>query len=43
MRNAEIVIALLFGFLIAGVVPREGKHYVSTAQIEAAPAITFLW
>ena len=24
-------------------IPRQGKHYVSTASITAAPGITFLW
>ncbi|KAK9795575.1 hypothetical protein WJX73_005235 [Symbiochloris irregularis] len=43
MRNAEVIIALLFGYLIAGVVTRDGQHYVNTSAIDQAPGITFLW
>lgn len=43
MRNAEVIIALLFGYLMAGVITREGQHYVSTANITSSPGITFLW
>ncbi|MCJ1422972.1 hypothetical protein MMC29_000853 [Sticta canariensis] len=41
--SAEVIIALLFGYLIAGVVTREGQHYVDTSTIKASPGITFLW
>lgn len=43
MRNAAVVIALLFGYLIAAVSRYDGKSYVSTDGIKAAPVVTFLW
>ena len=43
MRNSGIIISLLFGYLMAGVIPREGKHYVSTQTIQESDVITFLW
>lgn len=45
MRNASVVLALLFGYLIAAVVPSlsTGASFVSTATIQAAPVVTFLW
>ena len=43
MRNSGIIISLLFGYLMAGVIPREGKHYVSTQTIQDSDVVTFLW
>jgi uracil-xanthine permease len=43
MRNSQIIIALLLGYLIAGVSKRDGLTYVDTANIKAAPGATFLW
>jgi len=49
MRNCEVVIALIFGYFVAGVSsyqpPGGGDRlwYVTPDRINAAPAITFLW
>lgn len=43
MRNASVIIALLFGYLIAACIKYQGKRYVITDKIDAAPGITFLW
>ncbi|EFN55989.1 hypothetical protein CHLNCDRAFT_145360 [Chlorella variabilis] len=41
MRN--VIIALLFGYMIAGIATYDGAKFVTGAKISAAPAITFLW
>ena len=43
MRNCSVILALLFGYLIAACIKFEGKKYVITNKIEQAPGITFLW
>lgn len=43
LRNCGVVIALLFGYFLAGVTRYNGLKYVTSAKINAAPAITFLW
>ncbi|KAG2448886.1 hypothetical protein HYH02_006235 [Chlamydomonas schloesseri] len=43
MRNASVILALLFGYLIATVTNYHGKKYVITTKIDQAPGITFLW
>ncbi len=43
MRNASVIIALLFGYMIAACIKFQGKRYVITDKIDAAPGITFLW
>ncbi|PNW77579.1 hypothetical protein CHLRE_10g442800v5 [Chlamydomonas reinhardtii] len=43
MRNASVILALLFGYLIAAVTTYQGKKYVITTKIDQAPGITFLW
>ncbi len=43
MRNASVILALLFGYLIAAVTNYQGKKYVITTKIDQAPGITFLW
>ncbi|GLI64085.1 hypothetical protein VaNZ11_007254 [Volvox africanus] len=43
MRNASVILALLFGYLIAACIKFEGKKYVITDKIDQAPGITFLW
>ncbi|EFJ52311.1 hypothetical protein VOLCADRAFT_115955 [Volvox carteri f. nagariensis] len=43
MRNASVILALLFGYLIAACIKFEGKKYVVTTKIDQAPGITFLW
>ncbi|KAG2433014.1 hypothetical protein HXX76_008741 [Chlamydomonas incerta] len=43
MRNASVILALLFGYFIAAVTNYQGKKYVITNKIDQAPGITFLW
>ncbi|KAG2500997.1 hypothetical protein HYH03_000819 [Edaphochlamys debaryana] len=43
MRNASVIIALLFGYFIAAVTNYDGNKYVTTGLIDSAPGITFLW
>ena len=43
MKNCNVIIALLFGYFIAGVSNYEGDSYVLTDNIKNAPVITFLW
>ncbi|KAG2500224.1 hypothetical protein HYH03_001802 [Edaphochlamys debaryana] len=43
MRNASVILALLFGYMIAACVSWEGKKYVITDKIDTAPVVTFLW
>lgn len=43
LRNCSVIIALLFGYLIAGVTTHDGKKYVTSSQIDRAPGITFIW
>eukprot|EP00798_Chlamydomonas_sp_ICE-L_P024766 gene24766-10408_t len=44
MRNGAVVIALLFGYFIAAVVPGpHGHKYIDIGIINQAPVATFLW
>jgi len=43
MKNSNVIIALLFGFLVAGCSNKNGDNYVTSTAIDAAPSITFLW
>lgn len=43
MKNCNVVLALLFGYLIAGVTNYEDQPYVDASKISAAPGIDFLW
>mmetsp|Transcript_22634 Transcript_22634/g.53383 ORF Transcript_22634/g.53383 Transcript_22634/m.53383 type:complete len:387 (+) Transcript_22634:155-1315(+) len=43
MKNCNVIIALLFGYFIAGVSDNDGNSYVNTDAIKNADAITFLW
>lgn len=43
VRNASVIIALLFGYVIAVVTKHKGLKYVITDKIDQAPGITFLW
>ena len=43
MKNCNVIIALLFGYLIAGVTDYEGAKYVTNSNIVNADPITFLW
>ena len=42
-RNCNVVLALCFGYFVAGVSNYEGDSYVDTAAITNADPITFLW
>lgn len=43
MKNCNVILALFFGYFIAGVTNLDGAEYVTTANIVNAPAIDFLW
>jgi len=43
MKNCNVILALLFGYFVAGVSNYEGLPYVDTSKIEAAPVVDFLW
>ncbi|KAL3137001.1 hypothetical protein ABBQ32_006593 [Trebouxia sp. C0010 RCD-2024] len=44
MRNCEVIIALLLGYMVAAVITSNGgQHYVTSGEFGAAPSITFLW
>ncbi len=43
MKNCNVVLGLLFGYLVAGLSSYEGNAYVTSANIKDADAITFLW
>lgn len=43
MRNVEVVIALLFGYMVAYVCKQRGNRFVDTSNLSSAPNITFLW
>lgn len=42
-RNCNVVLALLFGYMIAGISNDEGLDYVDSDAIKNADPITFLW
>ena len=43
MKNANVIIALLFGYFVAGVSRAEGMKFVPDTKIENAEPITFAW
>mmetsp|Transcript_11358 Transcript_11358/g.13431 ORF Transcript_11358/g.13431 Transcript_11358/m.13431 type:complete len:602 (-) Transcript_11358:412-2217(-) len=43
MKNCNVVLALLFGYLVAGLSEYKDNRYVVRDNIDNAPAITFLW
>ena len=43
MKNANVIIALLFGYFVAGVSRAEGNKFVPDTKIENAEPITFAW
>jgi NCS2 family nucleobase:cation symporter-2 len=43
MKNANVIIALLFGYFVAGVSRAEGMKFVPDTKIESAEPITFAW
>jgi len=43
MKNCNVILALLFGYMIAGLSDLDGKSYVDTSAIKTADPITFLW
>ena len=42
-RNCNVILALLFGYLVAGLSDKDGADYVIGSKIEEAKAITFFW
>jgi NCS2 family nucleobase:cation symporter-2 len=43
MKNCNVILALLFGYMIAGVSNNDGNNYVDTDVIKTADWVTFLW
>jgi len=43
MKNCNVIIALLIGYLIAGVSNHDGADFVTGTSIESSKSITFLW
>lgn len=43
MKNCNVILALLIGFLVAGLSNYEGDPYVVTDNIKNAPVFSFLW
>jgi NCS2 family nucleobase:cation symporter-2 len=43
MKNANVIIALLFGYFVAGVSRAEGLKFVPDTKIKSAEPITFAW
>merc|ERR1719223_303587 len=43
MKNCNVILALLFGYFVAGVSDYQGDSYVNNDRIEDAESITFLW
>ena len=43
MKNCNVVIALLFGYLVAGLSEYNGAPYLNNDNIKNADAFTFLW
>jgi len=43
MKNCNVILALFFGYMIAGLSDLDGAAYVDTSNIKTADPITFLW
>jgi NCS2 family nucleobase:cation symporter-2 len=43
MKNCNVFLALLFGYMIAGLASHDGDGYVNTSAVSQAAPITFLW
>ncbi|KAL7552193.1 hypothetical protein ACHAWF_016716, partial [Thalassiosira exigua] len=43
MKNCNMILALLLGFMVAGLSDHEGNSYVDSSKITDAPAVDFLW
>lgn len=43
MKNCNVILALLFGYMVAGLTNYNGLPYVDTSKIEDAPAVDFLF
>lgn len=43
MKNCNVIIALLFGYFVAGISDHDGDSYVDADAIRDADPITFLW
>lgn len=43
MKNCNVILALLFGYMVAGLSSLDGNSYVNTSAIKNAEPITFLW
>jgi uric acid-xanthine permease len=43
MKNCNVLLALLFGFMVAGLSDYRGQSYVTLDNIKSADTFTFLW
>jgi len=43
LKNCNVVVALMFGYMVAGVSNYNGAPYVNSENIKTADAITFVW
>jgi len=43
MKNCNVVIALLFGYMVAGLSEKNGDPYVNVDNIKNADALSFVW
>ncbi|DBB13713.1 TPA: hypothetical protein ACH3X3_000728 [Trebouxia sp. C0006] len=44
MRNCEVIIALLLGYMVSAVITSNGgEKYITSSDFKTAPSITFLW
>ncbi|KAL0033065.1 hypothetical protein WJX79_000796 [Trebouxia sp. C0005] len=44
MRNCEVIIALLLGYMVSAVITSNGgQKYITSSDFSTAPSITFLW
>jgi hypothetical protein len=43
MRNCAVALSLAVGFIVAAASTYEGKQFVTSGKIAAAPVVTFLW
>lgn len=43
MRNTAVALSLVIGFVISAAATYEGKKFVTSAKIDAAPIFAFLW
>eukprot|EP00884_Botryococcus_braunii_P021004 jgi/Botrbrau1/7588/Bobra.0159s0037.1 len=43
LRNAQVIVGLLVGYVVASIVKIDGKSFINFTKISQAPVVTFLW